>query len=434
MAGRRFTSRGPLKSAGGEEGSSAGRRLRIITIDQAIAGASNVLIAVLAAHLLSVASFGLFGIVFLVYVMAQGVSRALVGDPLLVHPIEAQDRHGEVIGTSCLLGVGLAAVVGAAGLAVSLINGELAAALLVLAACMPLLVLQDFGRYLAFAIQRPGRAVVLDVAWLVLQLAAVGALLATDTRTLPWFIAAWAGAGALAGLLLFVQQRGTRVHLSSSWLRYTWDFSWRYLISYVATQGAALGALTGVGAIAGARALGGLQGAVLMVRPFQTFQVAAIAAAIGEITRAPPGGGEVHRHALRTSLLATAIAVGNTVVMLLLPDGLGEIVLGDVWEAAEPLLLPVGAQIIAVGVMTGARAGLLGLREIRKAMVLDVIITVMVLGCTIAGAVAAGVEGALWAVAVGYAGMAVLWWIVFLRAGDAEPGTAAAVSAQAEIA
>ena len=407
-------------------GSSAGRRLRIITIDQAIAGASNVLIAVLAAHLLDVGSFGLFGIVFIVYVMSQGVSRALVCDPLLVHPIEAEGRRGDVVGTSCLLGLSLAAVVALAGLGASFIDGELGAALLVLAACLPLLVLQDLGRYLAFTMQRPGQAVVLDVCWLLLLLVAVGGLFATDTRTLAWFIAAWGGSGALSGLLLFVQHREARPHLSATWLRFTWGFSWRYLISYVATQGSGLAALAAVGAIAGARALGGLQGAILMVRPFQMFQAAAIAAAIGEVTRAPAGDAQIHAHALRTSAIATAVAVANTAILLLLPDGLGEIAIGDAWEAAEPLLLPVGLQIVAVGVTTGARAGLLGLREIRKAMVLDVISTVMVFVTTISGAIVDGVEGALWAVGAGYAVMSIPWWLTFLRAHRVQPDAGAA--------
>ncbi|HEX6389183.1 MAG TPA: hypothetical protein VFZ89_07050, partial [Solirubrobacteraceae bacterium] len=127
---------------------SARRQLSVITIDQAIAGASNVLIAVLAARLLGVASFGLFGIVFLVYVMVQGVSRALVCDPLLVHPVEGQERKGEVIGTSLVLGLALGVFIVLVGLAVRLIDDRLGNALVVLAACIPLLVLQDLGRYL----------------------------------------------------------------------------------------------------------------------------------------------------------------------------------------------------------------------------------------------------------------------------------------------
>jgi O-antigen/teichoic acid export membrane protein len=393
---------------------SAGRRLRVITIDQAIAGASNVLIAVLAARLLPVASFGLFGIVFLVYVMAQGVSRALVSDPLLVHPLEAQKRTGEVIGTSFVLGLGVAVVVLLAGLTAQFADARLGDALMVLALCMPLLVLQDLGRYLAFATQRPASAVVLDITWLVLLFGAIAALFATNTRTLPWFIAAWGGSGAAAGLLLFWQHSAREVRLRLSWLRHTWSFSWRYLISYVSTQGAALGASSGVGAISGARALGGVQGAALLVRPFMTFQVAAIAATVGEVTRSQEADRGLRRRVALTSALTTAAALVNMLVMLVLSDRLGEVVLGASWHAAQPLLLPTGVQIVCLGLMTGVRAGLLGMRAIRKAMMIDVASTVMVLVAAISGAVIDGATGALWAIALGQGLMTVVWWMTFL--------------------
>ena len=392
---------------------STGRRFRTITIDQAIAGASNVLIAVLAARLLSVSGFGFFGLVFLVYVMAQGVSRALVCDPLLVHPVEAVERKGEVIGSSCVLGVGLALAVALAGLGAEIWNHRLGNALLVLAVCMPLLVLQDLGRYLAFATQHPGKALVLDVTWLFLQFGTVAVLFATDTHSLAWFIAAWAGSGALAGLLTFAQHglRGVRPGLA--WLRYTWPFAWRYLVSYSATQGAALGQSGAVGAIAGARALGAVQGATLLVRPFATVQVAAIAASVGEVTRSLDDRDRLRRIVVKVSALATAAAVGNAVVMLVLPTSLGEAVLGDTWDAAHPLLLPTGVMICFLGLVTGVRAGLLGMRAIRKAMALDIVTTVLVLSATIIGALVNGVLGAMWAV-TGVQGMlAVAWWITF---------------------
>ncbi|MCW3017142.1 MAG: hypothetical protein JWO02_4234 [Solirubrobacterales bacterium] len=409
---------------------SAGRRLSVITIDQAIAGASNVLIAVLAARLLSVTSFGLFGIVFLVYVMVQGISRALVCDPLLVHPVEGQERLGDVIGTSCLLGPALGAGVLVAGLGAHLVDPRLGNALMVLAVCVPLLVLQDLGRYVAFATQRPGSALVLDVAWLVLLFAGVGALVATDTRTLPWFIAAWAGSGAAAGLLLFAQHRARKVRLGLSWLRYTWPFSWRYLISYTSTIGAALAASVAVGAIAGSKALGGLQGAMLLVRPFMTFQVAAIAASIGEVSRMDAGDPQLRRHVGRTSALTTGIALVNMIVLLALPDRLGEMVLGASWDTAKPLLLATGVQIVCLGAMTGVRAGLLGVRSIRKVMIIDVATTVLILVVTIPGAVVDGALGALWAVTLGQGLMAVVWWMTFLaHTGRAEPAATATAAA-----
>src|SRR5579884_1791349 len=135
---------------------SANRRLTVITIDQVISGASNVLMAVLAARILGVAAFGLFGIVFLVYTLAVGVSRSLVSEPLLVHPLEAEERPGEVIGSGLLISVCLGVIVLLAGFVVVPSNGSLGYALVVLGGCLPLLVLQDLGRYQAFAIQRPG--------------------------------------------------------------------------------------------------------------------------------------------------------------------------------------------------------------------------------------------------------------------------------------
>jgi O-antigen/teichoic acid export membrane protein len=384
----------------------------VITIDQAVAGGSNVLIALLAARLLPVGEFGLFGIVFLVYVMVQGVSRALVCDPLLIHPVEAQERPSEAIGTSCLLGSALAAVVLISGFAARSWNAGLGDALLVLGVCIPLLILQDLGRYLGFATQRPARALALDGCWLILLIAAVAGLLATDTRTLVWFIVAWAGSGAVAASLLFWQHRH-RVQFNLSWLRYTWPFSWRYLISYSSTQGAALAASSAVGAIAGARPLGGLQGATLLVRPFATFQVAAVAAGVAEISRSITDRGEVRRHGTKTSTLTTGIAFVNVVVLLALPDRIGAQVLGASWQAAKPLLLPTGVQILCLGLITGARAGLLGLRAIRRAMVIDVATTVAVLLATVCGALIDGVSGALWAVSAAQAVFAVVWWRVF---------------------
>lgn len=404
---------------------SAGRSFGLITIDQAIAGASNVLIAVLAARLLSVSEFGFFGLVFLVYVMAQGVSRALVCDPVLVHPDEARLRTGEIVGTSCTLALGLAVVVAVAGLGAQFWDTALGDALLVLAACLPLLVVQDLGRYLGFALQRPMSAVVLDVTWLALQLLTVAALFITDTRSLPWFILAWAGAGAVAGLLVLPQHGLRRLHPSLTWLRYTWSFSWRYLISYTSTQGAALAAAGGVGAIAGAKSLGGLQGATLLVRPFATVQTAAVAAGIGEVGRSLGQHAQLRRFVMKVSLVTASVAMLNAVVLLLLPDAAGEAVLGDSWSTARPLILPTGIQIVCLGLMTGTRAGLLGMRAIRRVMAIDVTATVLVLLATVLGAIVDGVLGALWAVSAVQAGLTVVWWLTFLHHLDTAPAEAA---------
>jgi O-antigen/teichoic acid export membrane protein len=168
-----------------------------------------------------------------------------------------------------------------------------------------------------------------------------------------------------------------------------------------------------------------VQGALLLVRPFMTFQVAAIAATIGEVTRSLHARDELRRHVVRASTFTTIIAVGNTAVLLALPDSLGRAVLGDSWSAAQPLLLPTGLQIVCLGLMTGVRSGILGMRAIRKAMILDVVATAIVLVACVSGAVIDGARGAVWAVAIGQAVMTVAWWMTFLaHSRDADPAAA----------
>jgi O-antigen/teichoic acid export membrane protein len=101
-------------------------------------------------------------------------------------------------------------------------------------------------------------------------------------------------------------------------------------------------------------------------------------------------------------------------VLLVLPDSLGEAVLGDSWKVAEPLLLATGAQIVFLGLMTGPRAGLLGMRAINRVMLIDVATTVLVFAASIAGAAVDGALGAVWAITAVQAAVAVAMWGTFL--------------------
>ena len=74
------------------------------------------LVSVLAARALGVSDFGWFGLVLITYVATQGAARALVGEPLLVRPAEAESRPGEAIGTGLVLAAGIAVLVVVAGL------------------------------------------------------------------------------------------------------------------------------------------------------------------------------------------------------------------------------------------------------------------------------------------------------------------------------
>ena len=292
-------------------------------------------------------------------------------------------------------------------------DGRLGNGLVALGVFLPFLVVQDIGRYLGFATRRPERALTLDVTWLGLQLGAIAVLVVTNSHSLWQFILAWAASGALAGLLVFWQHRGARPRLSLSWLAETWAYSWRYLVSYSSTQGSGLVAAALLGAISGARALGAVQGALLLQRPFMTFQVAVIASGVGEVSRVADKLADVRRMVAKLTLLTTAVALVNGAVLLALPDALGRAVLGQTWSEAQHLLLPAAAQILLIGLMTGLRTGLLGMRAVHKAVVIDVVTTVLILILTAGGAYVGGAEAAMWGVAISHAVGVTIWVAVF---------------------
>jgi O-antigen/teichoic acid export membrane protein len=394
---------------------SAGRRLGVATIDQIISGASNFLIALLAAQVLGVAAFGLFGIIMLVNVVVQGGARALISEPLLLHPEEAENRPGDVIGSACSLGLGIGALLVASGLAARPFDSHLGDALIVLGLFSPLLVLQDMGRYLGFATRRPALALTLDVTWLVLQIGAIAALIVLDVTSLRAFVAVWAGSGAVAGLLVFWQHRSARVRPGIAWLKQTWGYSWRYLVSYTSTQGSGLLGAILIRAIAGARALGGVQGALLLMRPFTTLQVAVIASGTGEITRVADDLPRVRRMVRKLTLLTGGAAFLNGAVLVLVPESAGAAVLGDTWSVAQHLMWPAAAQIVVLGLMTGYRTGMLGMRAIDKAVKIDVFTTVLALILSTAGAFAGGAKPAMWGAAMASTIGLVIWVVVFQR-------------------
>ncbi|MBW8751449.1 MAG: hypothetical protein JF565_08490, partial [Propionibacteriales bacterium] len=200
--------------------STAGRRASLVTFDQGISSASNLLVLIWIAHALSAADFGRFSLVFFVWVFTQnGLVRSLVSSTVMVHPEDADERPRSVLGAATLLSlaVGIFCMVGGAGIWWA--GSDVGPPLLLVGALMPLLGVQDVGRYLGIAESKPGRAVVLDTIWLVLL---VGAFVAVDIvhdATLMWLVAAWAGSGAVSGAWVFVQHGIPRAReLSLDWL------------------------------------------------------------------------------------------------------------------------------------------------------------------------------------------------------------------------
>lgn len=395
------------ESVGAKDG--AGRRLSLITIDQIISGMSNVIVALLSAHLLGVEAFGYFGLMIIILSVALGVTRSLVGDPVMVHPADARERPGAAIGAALVVGTAMGLVFVVVAIGLHLAGLPLAVETLVLALGLPALLLHDLGRYLGFATQRPSYSLALDSVWLGLIAIVMTTLVVLDEATLPWFVLGWVGTGAIASLLVFVQH-GPPVRGGVAWLRERWPYSWRFLLSFSALQGAAATFSVVVAAVAGARALGAVRGALLLIRPYVTFQTAAVAAGVSEVANAGAGQHPA-RHLRRTTTIALVIGALNVVFLLAVPDSIGRLILGETWDATEPLLIPASLQIIFLGLVVGPRAYLTGLRRIQTVVKIDILATMGIVVFGVIGVLVNGALGAYWGTAAGQGLAAAAWWL-----------------------
>ncbi len=408
-----------LPSRGG-----ARRRASLVTLDQGISSASNLLMLIWVAHALSAAEFGQFSLVFFVWMFTQnGVVRSLISSTVMVHPEDASERPLQVLGPAVLLSLGVGVLCMVAGAGLWWAGSAIGPPLLLVGVLMPLLGVQDVGRFIGIAEAKAGRAVVLDSIWLGLMLAALVAIEVAHRSTLMWLVAAWAGTGALAGIWVFVQHGVPRAReLSLDWLRERWHFSWRSLVASSSVSAVALVGSSLMAIVSGPLAVAAVRAALLLERPSTLAGTAVATSAATDIARERSDNAGLLRHQRRTMTVSIAVAIMNLGVLLVIPEAVGELLLGNVWEIVEPLLLVVGFHVAALAAQSGVRAALMGRRQIQSVMVVDIIGTVLSIAGLVVGAAVADAEGAMWGAVVGQTMTATIWWIVLLRhLADYEP-------------
>lgn len=397
-----------------------------VTLDNIIFSVSSLLVFIWSAHVLDPADFGRFALVLLVFVFVQGsLVRSLVSWTVMVHPEDADSRPRAVLGSAVLLAVGAGVLCLVAGALLQLGDTGMGSSLLVVGALMPLLAVQEVGRFIAFAQAKPSRAIVIDVMWLVLTVVALTAIQLLDSMSLLWMVIGWGGTGAVAGLWVFAQQGWPRAHdLSLTWLKERWNFSWR---SLVAASSSATVALIGAGlvaAVSGPLAVAAVRAALLLERPSTTVQMAVATSAGADIARQRPDNAGLLAHQRRAMLVSLVVAALNFGVLFLIPDALGELVLGDVWHLVTPLLLIIGLRVLVMAGQSGVRAALMGRRQISQVMKIDIAGTVLSIVGFVIGAYLGDAEGAYWGSLVGLSLTVAGWWwalISHLRSGETYP-------------
>lgn len=387
--------------------------MTLVTIDQVLSGVSNILVVLVVAHLLSPTDFGLFTIVFLVYAFASVTMRALVGATVLVHPEDVDDRPRAILGAGIVISLAVGALCALAGLALLATGAEIATSLVWLGLLLPLLLVQDIGRFLAIAANRPIRALGLDGMWIVLAIVSFSVVIGQDSLTLERSVLLWAASGALSGCWVFVHWGVPRLsELNWNWLRERWDFSWRSTVTSITNQASALVGFAAIAAVSSAATVGAVRAAWLMTRPGNTVITSSTLSALGDMSRVRDDDRALRVHMRQVLWVSLAAALANLVVLVVIPDSVGRLILGHIWDLAEPLLLAAGLQLVLIAARNGTRAALLSRREIRLIMAVDIAGTILLIVLSFAGAVMADAQGVIWAGVIGQGVQTIVWWIV----------------------
>lgn len=394
----------------------ASARLSWGVADQAVCGLSNFLLSIYVARTLGAAQFGAFSLAYVTYGFANNANRGLAIEPLLVRfsgvntSVWRPAAKGSV-STSLLVGIVLGLCALAAG---AVLGGTTGLAFYGLAIVYPFLLLQDSWRYAFFSLRRGYLAFINDTVWLLFQIPLMVFLKATGHANVFWFVLGW-GAGAFAGAVLGALQARIVPNLKTAtkWLVHHRDLGVRFFLEN--TSGSASSALQsyGISYILGIVAVGTIRAAGVLMGPLNIMFFG-----IGMIT-IPEAARLLRNSPRRLPLYCLALSAGLTsltlvwAVLLLagLPHGIGHMMLGSLWGPTYPLVLPTALSMAATCLGTGAAVGLHALGTAGRSLRANATGSALVLAFSFAGAVLAGVAGAVYfGAAASVIGTVILWW------------------------
>ncbi|WP_432168432.1 hypothetical protein [Streptomyces sp. bgisy031] len=381
--------------------------------DQAASSLSNFVVGIYVARSLGVTAFGVFSLAWVTYGVVLNVSRGLATDPLVVRFSGVPDASWRgAVARSSGTALGVGAALGTAAVVVGLVlGGRVGTAFACLGVMLPGLLLQDAWRFSFFAAGTGRKAFVNDLVWGVALVPAL--VVAAHVGTVAAFVLAW-GASATVAAGYGCLQSGIRPQLTGArgWLREQRDLGYRYLVENVSLSGASQLRAYGLGAIVGVGAVGAVRGAELLLGPFLAvlmgLSLVTVPEAARVLRRAP------HRLGHFCLLLGGGQAVAALLwggALLLMPERLGDLVLGGVWHSAAQLIVPVTLSVAGSGLGTGAAAGLRALGAARRSLRSQLFASACYVGGGLGGAAVAGTVGSAWGVAAATVSGSAVWWL-----------------------
>lgn len=389
--------------------------------DQAVWALSNLSLVIVVAKRSGLDDIGAIGLVVLLYVLVLGLVRAATGLSLIIRftavgPAEHREGGGAAVVSAALLGLIGTVLLAAVGL---IGGGRLTGPMVVVAVQFPLLMVQDVVRYIWLAERRPWRAARTDFVWVVVSVAGYGVALAAGGGTTA-MTAAWALGGSVSGLLDLLVLRLPlldRSHLGFA--RRHWDLTHNQAIEAFLQYGSSVFAVALLGLVASLKAVGQVNLGTSLLGPLRALLLGVAMAAVPDaVHTAKEGVAVLRRHILVVSLCLGAMAAACGVAIQVIPDGLGTLIVGKNWHAAQAIAVPLSVGFLGLAVSFGP---LVGLRSQERARVIVRCSIIQVIGGTagfMIGAVVGGAISAAYGQAVALVLATAVWWRAWIAATD----------------
>lgn len=383
---------------GGRE-PSTGKGAIYSLLSQLSNSAGNVLLTVVIARNALPAEYGAWAIAYAGYMISLAAARSVACTPLLIrsHPSQTELRRHAcgAIGVAAMTGITASLILLSLGGLSQTIFHEVWPFALVL----PILLAQDAARFYCFASSRPQFAAMMDLSWLVLQVALFLYLELQGPNTSSAITIAW-GLTSTAGLWWTVYRN--RLLPRPRAIVYFWVCTRRdaaKLLADSAISSAVTQALPViVGMTAGLAAAGALRGGLTLMGPINILvagltPMATIAARREHQRRQSTGSFLAVWSAL---IFLASTAYGAT--LWLLPSHIGEQLLGATWIAASALLAPLILQAVIRGPLTGVPIALRATRRVGIALQFRLMTVVPSILFPWGGALLFGLSGAVWGI------------------------------------
>lgn len=372
----------------------------------ALSSLGNFALSISLARTLDLTELGEFAVAFALYAFIVGLIRAAVSEPLLASLPDREKHHRGAERVSLL---GLVAVV------VLVIGGWALGLPYVVLVGLAIhgLSLLDYSATMNIAAFDKRIPLAQEIAKFTFSVTAGMLVLFGVIGGLPAF-AIWAFGGTFVGYV--------SAYLQSYEIRPRWGIpasetgnSVAFGGDYVVGAGASQIAFNLVGAVAGLAAVGSLRAGGTLLGPVSLVVSSARSLTIPYLSRAIGRG----RSASLQASVASAAVIGVATVPVLgviafLPDVAGELLLGENWFHAKPVLGFLALEMASIALTTIPFAGFRALLAGRATMVIRSLLAVFRVGIVVWAAATGGVVSAAIAMAFASGIGMLVWWSGFI--------------------